>query len=56
MDTMGWSNTSMAANYQHATAPIRDDVARRVDALPWGVVTEDDEGDDDGLTEALMPA
>lgn len=36
MSIMGWSTTAMAARYQHVTAPIRRDVARRVGGLLWG--------------------
>lgn len=32
---MGWSNTAMAAKYQHITATIRHDIADRVDGLLW---------------------
>jgi integrase len=32
---MGWSNTAMAARYQHITAAIRRDVADRVGGLLW---------------------
>jgi integrase len=35
MGVMGWSNTSMAARYQHVTDPIRREVAGRVDGLIW---------------------
>jgi integrase len=36
MGVMGWSNTAMAARYQHLTAPIRNDIARRVGGAPFG--------------------
>ena len=36
MGLMGWSNTAMAARYQHLTAAIRHDVAARIDATLWG--------------------
>jgi integrase len=52
MGVMGWSSTAMAARYQHITAPIQRDVARRVETLLWG--TSDD--DDDGPTGVLRPA
>lgn len=35
MGVMGWSNTAMAARYQHITAAIRRDVAQRVGGLLW---------------------
>ena len=35
MGVMGWSNTKMAARYQHITATIRRDVADRVGGLLW---------------------
>jgi hypothetical protein len=35
MGVMGWSNTAMAARYQHITTTIRRDVAQRVGGLLW---------------------
>jgi hypothetical protein len=35
MDLMGWSHSTMAARYQHLTAPIQADVADRVGGLLW---------------------
>jgi integrase len=35
MSIMGWSNTAMAARYQHLTAKIRSNVAKRVGGLLW---------------------
>lgn len=35
MAVMGWSNTAMAARYQHVTAAVRRDVADRVGGLLW---------------------
>lgn len=35
MGIMGWSNTAMAARYQHITAAVRRDVAQRVGGLLW---------------------
>jgi integrase len=35
MGVMGWSNTAMAARYQHLTTTIRRDVAQRVGGLLW---------------------
>lgn len=40
MGVMGWSNTAMAARYQHLTATIRRDVARRVGGLLWAPAGE----------------
>ena len=35
MGLMGWSHTAMAARYQHITAPVRRDIAKRVGGLLW---------------------
>ena len=35
MGVMGWSNTAMAARYQHITAAIQRDIADRVGGLIW---------------------
>lgn len=35
MGVMGWSNTAMAARYQHITSTIRQDVATQVGGLLW---------------------
>ncbi|WP_326561684.1 tyrosine-type recombinase/integrase [Micromonospora sp. NBC_01796] len=35
MGIMGWSNPSMASRYQHITAQIRRDIAKRVGGLLW---------------------
>ena len=35
MDFMGWSQASMTKRYQHVTAVIRDDIARRLDGFLW---------------------
>jgi integrase len=52
MDIMGWSSSSMARRYQHVTAEIRRDIARRVGGLIW----DDDDGDqDDGLAGVRVP-
>jgi integrase len=37
MGVMGWSNTAMAARYQHVTAAIERDIAGRVGGLIWQV-------------------
>ena len=35
MGVMGWSNTAMAARYQHLTSAVRQDVASRIGGLLW---------------------
>jgi integrase len=35
MGVMGWSNTAMAARYQHITAAVQRDIAGRVGGLIW---------------------
>jgi integrase len=35
MGVMGWSNSAMAARYQHITDAVRRDVAQRVGGLLW---------------------
>jgi integrase len=35
MSLMGWSNSAMATRYQHITASIRLDIAKRVGNLLW---------------------
>ena len=35
MGVMGWSNTAMAARYQHLTAVVQRDIANRVGGLIW---------------------
>jgi hypothetical protein len=35
MGIMGWSNTAMAARYQHITTAIQRDIATRVGGLIW---------------------
>jgi integrase len=37
MGVMGWSNTAMAARYQHVTATVQRDIAGRVGGLIWQV-------------------
>nr|WP_260321828.1 tyrosine-type recombinase/integrase [Micromonospora parathelypteridis] len=41
MGIMGWSNSAMAARYQHLTAQVRRDIAQRVGGLLWDSPTED---------------
>jgi integrase len=47
MGIMGWSDSGMARRYQHLTAQVRRDIAKRVDGLPWRP--------DDGQADALVP-
>jgi integrase len=35
MGLMGWSNSGMAARYQHLAAAVHRDIARRVGGLLW---------------------
>jgi hypothetical protein len=60
MGIMGWSNTAMAARYQHITAAIRRDVAQRVGGLLWKHAEEPSEtagdGDEGDATGAPGPA
>jgi len=56
MGVMGWSNTAMAARYQHIIAAIRRDVAQSVGGLLWrpaetvaDAPTHGPEGDGPGL-------
>jgi integrase len=37
MGVMGWSNTAMAARYQHLTSAVQRDIANRVGGLIWQV-------------------
>ncbi|MGH3615518.1 MAG: tyrosine-type recombinase/integrase [Pseudonocardia sp.] len=46
MGVMGWSNTAMAARYQHVTTAIRRDVADRVGGLLWQSPAAPPEGGD----------
>ncbi|ONI81964.1 hypothetical protein ALI22I_37935 [Saccharothrix sp. ALI-22-I] len=60
MGIMGWSNTAMAARYQHITAAIRRDVADRVGGLLWKPAEEPTEtkgdGDEGDATGEPVPA
>jgi len=40
MAIMGWSNTAMAARYQHIIAAIRRDMATQVSGLLWDPTEE----------------
>jgi len=53
---MGWSDGSMAMRYQHLTAEIHKDIAKRVGGLLWTTTTEDQDKGDDGAAEASKPA
>ncbi|MFI6032439.1 tyrosine-type recombinase/integrase [Amycolatopsis magusensis] len=44
MAIMGWSNTAMAARYQHMTAEIRRGVGKRVGGLLWGAPEDEQDG------------
>ena len=50
MDLMGWSSSAMVKRYQHITAPVRMDIAKRVGGLLWAgpAAASDDEEDDQG--------
>nr|WP_243420782.1 site-specific integrase [Micromonospora globispora] len=45
MGIMGWSNSAMAARYQHLTNQVRRDIAQRVGGLLWDNPTEDPKPD-----------
>ena len=40
MEIMGWSSSAMAKRYQHVTARIRHDVAKRIGGLIWAAAKE----------------
>ena len=49
MEIMGWSSSSMARRYQHITAEIGRDIAKRVGGLLWDPLkgaNRDDDGPD----------
>lgn len=52
MDIMGWSNSSMATRYQHITAQIRRDIAKRVGGLLW---SSGDPSSGDGAAGVRVP-
>jgi integrase len=59
MGVMGWSNTAMAARYQHVIAAIRRDVATSVGGLLWQPSGQEDRrqpNDDGGGAETPSPA
>jgi integrase len=45
MGVMGWSNTAMAARYQHVTAAVQRDIAGRVSGLIWQAGERPADGD-----------
>ena len=55
MGVMGWSNTAMAARYQHLTATIRRDVAQRVGGL-WQPAGQTAPGRQNGDATAGTPS
>jgi integrase len=58
MAIMGWSNTAMAARYQHIIAAIRRDVATQVGGLLWNPAEESrpaSRADDDGEDGVPVP-
>jgi integrase len=55
MAIMGWSNTAMAARYQHIIAAIRRDVATSVGGLLWKPAEPDGQGDDDSTAGSPTP-
>lgn len=56
MGIMGWSNSSMAARYQHITAQIRRDIAKRVGGLLWSTGDQSSGEDDNGPAGVRVPA
>ncbi|MGH3682831.1 MAG: tyrosine-type recombinase/integrase, partial [Natronosporangium sp.] len=50
MGLMGWSNSAMAARYQHLTDRVRHDVARRVGGLLWERPGDPDGPEDRSIT------
>jgi integrase len=56
MAIMGWSNTAMAARYQHIIAAIRRDVANSVGGLLWKPTEPPAPDADDGTTGDPAPA
>ena len=41
MGVMGWSNTAMAARYQHVIGPVQRDIAGTVGGLIWPLQRRD---------------
>jgi integrase len=50
MAIMGWSNTAMAARYQHIISAIRRDVATSVGGLLWKPAEPATADDSNGIT------
>ncbi|GAA1981327.1 site-specific integrase [Nocardiopsis rhodophaea] len=46
MAVMGWSSASMLKRYQHVIAPVREDIANRVDGFIWKPSEVAPEGDE----------
>lgn len=53
---MGWSNSSMTTRYQHITAQVRRDIARRVGGLLWEPESKPPPEDDDGTAGVPVAA
>jgi hypothetical protein len=53
---MGWSNSSMAARYQHLTAQVRRDIAQRVGGLLWEIPKPPKQDGDDGAAGVPVAA
>ncbi|HEX4100244.1 MAG TPA: tyrosine-type recombinase/integrase [Pseudonocardiaceae bacterium] len=56
MSIMGWSNSAMAARYQHIIAAIRRDVATSVGGLLWKPAVPAVPDGDDSAAEPPVPA
>jgi integrase len=56
MGIMGWSNSAMAARYQHLTAQVRRDIAKRVGGLLWDTSSPPPDDDDDGSAAVSVAA
>ncbi|TDO35875.1 site-specific recombinase XerD [Kribbella sp. VKM Ac-2527] len=60
MDAMGWSSSAMVKRYQHITAPVRMDIAKRVGGLLWAEPTSKPKGEnedpEDGVAGVLASA
>lgn len=56
MGIMGWSDSGMARRYQHLTAQVRSDIAKRVGGLLWQLPERGPDDPDDGAAGVLVPA
>jgi integrase len=56
MGIMGWSDSGMARRYQHLTAQVRSDIAKRVGGLLWQMPDRSPNDPDDGAAGVLEPA